>query len=249
MVRFGKSKLNIFTEKEYYEGTIDPQNGADWNQAAPLDTKPTVDDFQETVVDYLAWEVSTLLKKRSIGGLSSEKTNALLSKQLQEVQWRPYKMGDLFKPQIITKKLAKKDLSDNFSFPAYSSVTANNGIIGYSKSPEFICGKETPVFVIFGDHTRTFHIATESFSVLDNVKVLLPPTHNIRSLLWITTAWQKQIPDLGYARHWEIAQNCIIDLPTKAGMIDFDFMESFIAELETQNTSNLFLYLTNRNQL
>lgn len=37
LVRFGKSKLNIFTEKEYYEGKIDPNNGADWNQTAPID--------------------------------------------------------------------------------------------------------------------------------------------------------------------------------------------------------------------
>ena len=29
LVRFGKSKLNIFTEKEYYEGKIDPENGTD----------------------------------------------------------------------------------------------------------------------------------------------------------------------------------------------------------------------------
>ena len=29
LVRFGKSKLNIFTENEYYEGHIDPENGAD----------------------------------------------------------------------------------------------------------------------------------------------------------------------------------------------------------------------------
>ena len=36
LVRFGKSKLNIFTEKEYYEGKIDPENGADWNQSARL---------------------------------------------------------------------------------------------------------------------------------------------------------------------------------------------------------------------
>lgn len=62
LVRFGKSKLNIFTEKEYYEGTIDPKNGADWNQAAPIDTKPTLEDFKKTVGDYLAWEVSNILK-------------------------------------------------------------------------------------------------------------------------------------------------------------------------------------------
>lgn len=66
LVRFGKSKLNIFTEKEYYEGTIDPENGADWNQTAPIDTKPTLEDFKKTVSDYLAWEVSNLLKNQSL---------------------------------------------------------------------------------------------------------------------------------------------------------------------------------------
>ncbi|WP_437629393.1 HsdM family class I SAM-dependent methyltransferase [Clostridium paraputrificum] len=66
LVRFGKSKLNIFTEKEYYEGTIDPENGADWNQTAPIDTKPTLDDFKKTVIDYLAWEVSNLIKNQNV---------------------------------------------------------------------------------------------------------------------------------------------------------------------------------------
>ena len=66
LVRFGKSKLNIFTEKEYYEGTIDPENGADWNQTAPIDTKPTLDEFKKTVIDYLAWEVSNLIKNQNV---------------------------------------------------------------------------------------------------------------------------------------------------------------------------------------
>lgn len=65
LVRFGKKKLNIFSEKEYYEGTINPKNGADWNQSAPIDTKPTLDDFKKTVSDYLAWEVSNLLKRQN----------------------------------------------------------------------------------------------------------------------------------------------------------------------------------------
>ena len=65
LVRVGKTKLHYLTEKEYYEGTIDPENGADWNQTAPIDTKPTLDDFKKTVSDYLAWEVSNLLKRQS----------------------------------------------------------------------------------------------------------------------------------------------------------------------------------------
>ena len=66
LVRFGKQKLNIFTPKEYYEATIDPDNGADWNKSAPIDTKPTLEEFEKTVADYLAWEVSNLLKNQDL---------------------------------------------------------------------------------------------------------------------------------------------------------------------------------------
>jgi hypothetical protein len=66
LVRFGKSKLKIFTSNDYYEGNIEPKNGADWNQSAPIDTKPILQDFQKSVGDYLAWEVSTILKQQNI---------------------------------------------------------------------------------------------------------------------------------------------------------------------------------------
>lgn len=65
LVRFGKTKLHYFTENEYYEGTIDPEKGDDWNQSAPVDTKPTLDDFNKTVADYLAWEVSNVIKSEA----------------------------------------------------------------------------------------------------------------------------------------------------------------------------------------
>lgn len=65
LVRFGKSKLKHFSEKEYYENTIDPKNGADWNQSTPIDTKPTLKDFKKTVSDYLAWEVGNILKNQN----------------------------------------------------------------------------------------------------------------------------------------------------------------------------------------
>jgi len=68
LVLFGKDELSIFSDKEYYEGTIDPKNGADWNQSAPIDTKPTLQDFKKTVSDYLAWEVSTILKSQDTQG-------------------------------------------------------------------------------------------------------------------------------------------------------------------------------------
>lgn len=72
LVRFGKSKLKIFTEKEYYEDTIDPENWADWNKTAPVDTTPKLEDFKKTVADYLSWEVSQILQKNSQNDLGGK---------------------------------------------------------------------------------------------------------------------------------------------------------------------------------
>lgn len=66
LVRFGKEKLHLYTEKEYYEGHIDPENGNDWNQTAPIDTRPTLEDFKKTVSNYLTYEVTALLKRQDI---------------------------------------------------------------------------------------------------------------------------------------------------------------------------------------
>ena len=46
VVRFGKGKLNYIKEENYYEDTIDPSNGADWNKTAPIDTKPKSIDLE-----------------------------------------------------------------------------------------------------------------------------------------------------------------------------------------------------------
>lgn len=66
VVRYGERKLHYIRPQDFFEGTIDPTNGADWNQSAPIDITPTLEDFKKTVSDYLAWEVSTLLKNMNL---------------------------------------------------------------------------------------------------------------------------------------------------------------------------------------
>lgn len=64
LVRIGKTALHHLNEKDFYEGHINPKSGADWNQSAPIDTKPTLKDLKNTIADYLSWEVSNLLKNK-----------------------------------------------------------------------------------------------------------------------------------------------------------------------------------------
>ncbi len=75
LVRFGKSKLNIFTEKEYIEDTIDPKSGKDWNFSShyKIDTTPRLEDFQNTVKEYLSWKVSQVIKGKGKKGNEPKK--------------------------------------------------------------------------------------------------------------------------------------------------------------------------------
>lgn len=62
LVKFGSGKLNIFTQKEYYEGVIDVTSGSDWNQSSPIDNSLNLSDFEDVVKDYLSWEISNKIK-------------------------------------------------------------------------------------------------------------------------------------------------------------------------------------------
>ena len=140
--------------------------------------------------------------------------------------------------------LSKEQTFTKAEFPVYSSESTNGGVIGYTDNPDFICDYQHPIYITFGDHTRTFNVVQKSFSVLDNVKVLLPCTDNVNCLLFFIAAWQKQIPNLGYARHWKVAKDCIIQLPEKSkGIIDFEFIDNFVRELERARLRELEAYL------
>lgn len=146
--------------------------------------------------------------------------------------------------------LTKSDLNSVGEIPVYSSESTNNGIVGYTKNfPEFIIDEENSIYIVFGDHTRSFNIATDSFCVMDNVKVLsINKIISIKVLLYIITSWKKCIPNLGYSRHWSLAKNVQFNLPVvKKGIIDFDFIESLIAKLEIEQIRNLESYLVDSN--
>lgn len=151
---------------------------------------------------------------------------------MEQVEWGEFRLWDLFYELKVKDKLKKENLSDNYKFPAYSSESSNNWIIWYTNNPEFICDENNPIYITFWDHTRNFNIVKQSFSVLDNVKVLKPHIKNESILLFIISSWKKQIPNLWYSRHWKIAKQCSIPLPVKHWEIDFEFINKFIAELE-----------------
>ncbi len=178
-------------------------------------------------------------------GRKPGKINASLNKKLEEVKWGEFKLDDLFNVLPVRNKLSKLDLSDSGNVPVYSSDTTNNGIIGFtSKEADYKVSNDTPIYFIFGDHTKSMNIATSNFCVMDNVKILIPFTHSLPAILFISAVWGKTIPNLGYARHWSKAKESVLMLPTSDGVNPYyEFMETFISELRADRITELETYL------
>ncbi len=163
--------------------------------------------------------------------------------------------SDLFKLLPQAFKVSKLEFNEHGKTPAYSSDTRNNGCLGYVDSePLYYVTEDCPVYLVFGDHTKTMNIVHKSFCVMDNVKVLLPIIKmSDQVLLFITTVWKKSIPDLGYARHWSVAKIAKISLPVvehadpnheyTVDDIDWQYMEDRIKELEEDRIKELEAYL------
>ena len=157
-------------------------------------------------------------------------------------KWSEFSVEYLFRVLKCSKKVGQKETNEEGKVPVYSSESLNNGIVGYCNlEPTWIVDPKNPLYLIFGDHTRTFHIADSSFCVADNVKVLLPlhAEMSVKVLQFISSVWQKEIPNLGYSRHWSAAKKVRILLPSKDGVPDWQYMEDYMRNIELRVQSSI----------
>lgn len=70
-----KVNKDLWNLDDIYVEDFITDSGKDWNfdKHQKVDTKPTLEDFKKTVADYLAWEVSNLLKNQ--GNISKEENS------------------------------------------------------------------------------------------------------------------------------------------------------------------------------
>ncbi len=242
LVRFGKSKLNIFTENEYFENRIDPLNGSDWNQSAPIDTKPTLQDFKKTVGNYLAWEVSNILKKQNNDEKIAERTEPLKEK-IQNIEWGEHRLESLFDSFNGNFDIQKDHINGNGDYVITAGLT-NNGVLGRTDVEARIFDENTITIDMFGFvFYRQF-----KYKMVTHARVFsLKPKFEIskKQGLFLANSLHFLNKKFGYENmcSWEKIKNEKIQLPTKNGKIDFDFMEQFIAELEAERIAELEAYL------
>lgn len=174
-----------------------------------------------------------------------------MSNKINTENWGKFSYDEFFKLITTNKKLSNKDLSDNGNTPVYSSSTTNNGLFGYTeKKPEYLISESIPMYLIFGDHTKSMFIVKNNFSVMDNVKVLIPKIENEYCIRFITTVWKKSIPNIGYARHWATAKSTLISLPIKNnGEPDWDYIEKYMKQIEFKTKRDLGILKNHSSEL
>ena len=121
-----------------------------------------------------------------------------------------------------------------------TSGLTDNGVLGKSDIPAKIFEKGTITIDMFGcAFYRQFQYKMVTHARVFSLKPLKPLTHNQGLFFSISLNYLSR--EFGYENmcSWEKIKSKTIQLPQSNGEIDFDFMESFIAELEAQRIAEL----------
>lgn len=173
---------------------------------------------------------------------------------MNKVKWGEYKLIDILKwqPQKEINPLhlsALEDINEKY-YPFYGQSTLNNGIISYNRLTQNVLNNPNgkPTILIHSNNQNIVYLETP-FYLKDGhgaTSVLQCENLNRINQMFIIAAIDKVIKEKFAYNHKATKielKKTAIKLPTKNGKPDFDFMESFIAELEAERIAELTAYL------
>lgn len=184
------------------------------------------------------------------------KIDASLNEKLQSVKWGEYELNVLFE-KIKTNSLDYKtaDLPSvaegEFNLPALTAGIQNQGLNNYVPRKNATILQNVISISANGANTGATFYQSKEFTVLQDAYAIKWIYSNDiltdRQYLFLTGCISKTIfgnYEWTNKAGWERIKTEKIQLPIKDGRIDFDFMESFIAELEARHIAELEVYLT-----
>ena len=177
------------------------------------------------------------------------KVESSLNEKLVNVEWGESKVSDLFSVNTSNKRFDANKVKiskDKRGYPYIVRQSTNNGRRGYiQESPEYLNEKNT---IAFGQDTATMFYQSEPYFTGDKIKILKPKfkEFNQDNAQFFLTAMEKSFSSFSWGSssfNVKIIENQIVKIPVKDGKPDFEFMESFIAELEAERIEELEAYL------
>lgn len=237
LVRFGSQKRKLLSEREYYEGHIDIEKGDDWNQTAPVETRPSIDAFRNTVSDYLTAEISTILK--------TEKNEKSMDERLSSVEWKEFVLGDLFDIDN-TSSFNSDSLVPGTQYDYVTRTSTNQGVLqetGFINEENINKAGTWSLGLLQMDFFyRKKDWYAGQFVRKITAKIEIPE----KAIPFMTVVLNNQKPVLLSVLVRSVDKKfrtTKVQLPCKDGKIDFEFMESFISDLEKERVKDVSDYL------
>ncbi len=186
-------------------------------------------------------------KKSKHGGRAFKKIDASLNEKLRGVEWGEYSLRDLFHKKTV--KGVPKSEEDLTPIKDGYHVFGQNIKYQYPQKVKMAdkylqtVDENSPILA-YTSSVGEVGIIKESFYRSGNngaFQGLFPKKHQFsyRQLQFILPAIKKHFDLFGYDTGMADVIDLKIELPIKNNEIDFDFMESFVAELEAQRVAEL----------
>ena len=175
---------------------------------------------------------------------------ASLNEKLRTVKWGEYKLGNIFEVVSYKKRFDanKVCVYETGRYPYIVRMGTNNGQKGYiNEDTKYLNDGNT---ISFGQDTATVFYQEKPYFTGDKIKILKPKCHEFckSNAQFFIAAMNLSFSSFSWGSssfNMEIIKDVKLTLPsTPDGKIDFDFMDSFIAELEAERIAELSAYLT-----
>ena len=171
--------------------------------------------------------------------------NASLNERLRNVKWGEFKLGDLF--EVVSYKKCfdanKVAIIENRGHPYIVRQSTGNGRKGNIDEPiKYLNPGNT---ISFGQDTATMFYQEKPYFTGDKIKILRPKYAKFgkNNAQFFLSTMRKAFCSFAWGSsrfNVETLKKQMVSLPIKNnGYIDFDFMESFIAELEAERVAEL----------
>ena len=171
--------------------------------------------------------------------------NASLNEKLGTVKWGEFKLGDLF--EVVSYKKCfdanKVAIIENRGHPYIVRQSTENGRKGNIDEPiKYLNPGNT---ISFGQDTATMFYQEKPYFTGDKIKILRPKYAKFgkNNAQFFLSTMRKAFCSFAWGSsrfNVETLKKQMVSLPIKNnGYIDFDFMESFIAELEAERVAEL----------
>ncbi|WP_264765726.1 restriction endonuclease subunit S [Moraxella catarrhalis] len=164
-----------------------------------------------------------------------------------KVQWGEFRIGDLFDIQTSKKRFDanKVTILEIGRYPYVVRTALNNGIKGYiEEDTQFLNEGNT---ISFGQDTATVFYQEKPYFTGDKIKIIKSKNNFLSRInaQFILAMMAKSFAKFAWgSSSFKVAilENVIIQLPTKNGEIDFDFMETLISAIQKLVIKDVVLY-------